>query len=396
MRKPAVLVLGDCPQTLAVVRSMARAGYRVVVANESATTVAGYSRYCDARWRHSAGPAFADELANYLHHHDDICCLFPVGIKLIRRLYEAIELKAIVMTVVAVNPELLEACHCKSTANAMAAEAGINVPATCVVTSHAQLHRAIDQLGYPVIVKTVCGEARVWGRKAFVVADQQALERHFSSWPATHSRLMVQSYVAGTMLSCDFVAAEGRIVAYYETGVVRTDMPDGTGYVVEFRASTPTPALFDALKAFVSTHDYSGPGLLQCLLCAGTGKLYFLELNPRLSAGVAEVVAAGLDLPMIAVQAARQEPLSELSGSDDVRYQPGTTCYWFERDLMGWIKHCRHLSWSNNAAWLGHIRRCLLTNHNHINWQWNDPLPTAVILSRYAKSAIGRLRRVIQ
>lgn len=120
----------------------------------------------------------------------------------------------------------------------------------------------------------------------------------FQNWPVEHSTLMVQKHIAGFVEGCDFAARNGTLVAYCEGWSVRTDMLDGTGYGVEFLSETPSEDILADTKAFVKAHDYSGPGLVQFIREEGTGKIFFLENNPRLSAGIADVIYTGIDIPV--------------------------------------------------------------------------------------------------
>jgi cytochrome P450 len=200
---------------------------------------------------------------------------------------------------------------------------------------------------------------------------------------------MVQRYITGKVVACDFVANKGEIIAYYEGAHYRTDAPDGTGYVVDFRAVEPTPELFVALTQITSHTEYSGPGLLQCVICADTGSCYFLELNPRLSAGTAEVVNAGMDLPLIALHNGLGSNLPPAYQQAEMRYQLGAHAYWLERDLRGWLKHRRELTWSESARWIRSMITDLFTSDTHINWSWRDPAPTARILTGHLRAALS-------
>ena len=138
-----------------------------------------------------------------------------------------------------------------------------------------ELREAAINLDFPIIIKSGNNAGPVLGRKAFVVNDITQLDAEFAAWPAGHDRLMLQRYEHGRIVACDFVARDGEIVAYYESAHARTDAPDGTGYVVDFRAVRPTPELVETLRKIVSHTGYSGPGLLQCAISSETGSCFF-------------------------------------------------------------------------------------------------------------------------
>lgn len=386
----SVLTIGDHPQTLAVVRSLGRAGYNVIVGHEGYRAVAALSRYCGETWSFAGlrAPSFADELAGLLSERDDIACLFPIGERAIEHVQRAVRHLGLNIPVAAVSRYLLEGCVDKVVTNEMARRAGIRVPQERIVHNQHELVDAAAALGYPLIVKSLRSEALVLGRKAYLVADQSAFAAAFGDWPGSFAALLVQQYVSGTKVGCDFVAKDGEIVAYYHSFVDRTDMPDGTGFAVSFTSRSPEADLFGVLQAFVHKHGYSGPGLLQCIRCAQTRELYFIEMNPRLSAGTAEAVTAGVDLPLTSVRVACGDLCDGIEHAEQASYRVGSHTHWLERDALGLLRHFHGLEWRDRARWLAAIFRDALRNDGHINWQWRDPLPSMLIMVRLLRSRL--------
>lgn len=386
----SVLTIGDHPQTLAVVRSLGRAGYNVIIGHEGYRAVAAMSRYCGETWPFAdlREPSFADDLAGLLSERDDVMCLFPIGERAIEGVQRAVRRLDRNTPVAAVSRCLLAICVDKVVTNDMARRAGIRVPQERIVHNQRELVEAAAALGYPLIVKSLRSEAPVLGRKAYLVEDRTAFAAAFRDWPGSFSALLVQQYVSGTSVACDFVAQDGEIVAYYQSFVDRTDMPDGTGFAVSFTSRRPESDLFGVLQAFVRKHGYSGPGLLQCIRCARTQELYFIEINPRLSAGVAEAVTAGVDLPLTSVRVACGDLCDVIEHAEQARYRVGSHSHWLERDALGLLRHFRHLAWRDRARWLAATLRDALRNDGHINWQWRDPLPSMLIVVRLLRSRL--------
>ena len=383
----SIVTLGDHPQTLAVVRSLGRAGYRVIVGRDQKASIAESSRHCAETWQFDSlyDENFATALIEKLRTREDVRCLFPIGEHAIARINRLRACVPAHVAIAAVPDPVFHGCVDKQATHLMASQAGIRVPDGCVVDCHRDLVRAAINIGFPVIVKTVCSEALVLGRKAYLVRSEDEFRTVFREWPGPAEQLLVQQFIEGERLGCDFVAQAGRIVAYYQGGAIRTDMPDGTGFAVSFESVEPDAATFDALERFVRTHHYSGPGLLQCIRCAGTDELYFLEINPRLSAGVAEAVHAGLDLPLISVHAAGDDTLDTIANHRDRRYRLGSRTHWLERDALGFSRHFRQLDWSARWHWLTALASDVVGNHGHVNWQWRDPLPSFHVLMRHLR-----------
>lgn len=378
-----ILVIGDYPQTLAVVRSLGRAGFRVTLADHKTNVVAAHSRHCAAFWRCSdlQSTAFADQLSSFLERTDNVVAIFPVGIAEIQAVGKLQAATSFPQAIIGVRPKVVEVFDEKLTANSIAESAGVLAPAAEPAENKQALYDAVYGLGFPVIIKSPINAGPVFGRKAFILESAEELEHYFEEWPPEHSVLMVQRYIMGSVKSCDFVAKDGQIVAYYEGNADETDAMDGTGVVVNFRSVQPTPQLFEALRKIVLATTYSGPGLLQCIL-SNDGKCHFVELNPRLSAGIAEAVNANLDLPLIALTSALHAQRAVLNAPEDALYDKNSKTYWLERDFQGLLRNRKALSLAQIGGWFVNMIRRLILCNGHINWSWRDPLPSLYILAR--------------
>ena len=404
-RVSSVLILGIWPQTLAVARSLSRAGFHVVLGRSGPKSCTEASRHVHEVWLHAqfSDPRFKRMLLDLLDSRPDIQTLFPIAEAEIDALHNIEELPSRSINVVAVAPALFNACLDKSVAGELGRRAGLRVPASAVARDQEELAMAVAEIGFPVIIKSVRTESAVFGRKAFIVFSKQEFDEHFEQWPAKHGELLVQAYVAGPMESADYVAESGTLTAYCETRNLRTDWPDGTGFTVEFETVEPSEDFLGATQSFVSANQYTGPGLLQCIRCEKTGQLFFVENNPRLAAGIAHLIACGLDIPLSAVHATNREQSDTRTNHSATQYEIANRAHWLERDLEGWLNQWKHLSMLERIAWMRCTVIAFLRADCHINWQWRDPLPSVCIYSRFAKRlvlagvkrmlAIGRLAR---
>ena len=396
--RDSVLIVGDYPQTLAAVRSLARGGYRVIVGRGPRPSVAERSRYCSEVWQcpDLESATFGEQLSSLIAQRDDIRCILPVGEPNIAQLHDVAPRLPRTVPMASVAAEHFAACVDKMATNAWAKQAGIDVPPSQVVFAYDELVAATQTLGFPLIVKSLRTERRVLDRKAFIVRDHEEFAQHFTAWPDGLEQLLVQRYVEGNLLSCDFVAQAGKIVAYTQTENSRTDMPDGTGFGVEFRSKAADPDLFNAVKSFVAIRGYSGPGLMQCMRCAASGRVYFIEVNPRMSAGVAEICAAGVDIPLISARSAMGIVYPEIVSVEALDYKVGSLVYWLERDVLALMTHYKSLSAMDALRWLAHMVRTAAACDAHINWRWADPLPSAVIVYRLLRSrAVAWLKALL-
>lgn len=390
----AVLVLDTVPQTLAVVRSLGRAGYRVVLGRDwcRQRSHAEWSRHCQDVWLHPpfAEPAaFGAALAALLERRPEIHTIFPVSETSMEALRGNCRRRRV--NVAMVREELRVACRDKVLGNDLAAQAGLRVPESHVVHDLGALHRAVEQIGFPTIIKSLNAMHRVYGRKAYVVPCRRELDAVFGEWPSTTPALLVQRYVAGPLASCDYLAVNGRLIGYCEARVLRTDMPDGSGFAVDFESIRPTGDLLEAATRFARTHGYTGPGLIQFIRCPDSGELYFLENNPRLAAGIAHTIDSGQDLPKLAVEVAsgcHSSPTEDFQVGD---YRYGYRAHWLMRDIQGLLARRRTIGLAGQGRWLLELVRSSLQADGHITWKWRDPMPTVLLYARFFRHHFAQL-----
>jgi len=387
-----VLTIDDYPQTLATVRALGESGYGVYVGRRANRSVAETSRYASGGFHlvSDDNVVIVDRLNAFLCDHPEICCVMPIGERSIARLQtKSLDIERGV-PIVAVKGNTLETCVDKIRTNETAAVAGLRVPPSGVARTHAELTAIVTSIGYPVVLKSPSNEALICGNKAFVVDNEIVFNDHFPEWPIEHSELLVQMFVTGEVVGSDFVAVDGDLIAYYQGNLRRTDRLDGTGFGVEFSSVAPEPKLFSVVSTLVKFMHYSGPGLVQCVRCDRTDDLYFLEVNPRFSAGIAEPVNAGVNLPSVAVGAALGLASAKIRSHEGAQYRYPFVSYWFERDLLGWLDQRRYLSAHDNLRWLNQMIKAFASCDSHINWRWRDPLPSLFTYARIARNLIRR------
>ena len=387
----SVLVLDIEPQTLAVVRSLGRAGFSVILGRPHAVakSEAECSRYCAELWLHpdlADVSAFDNALASLLDSRPAIRLIFPVAEPGMEVLLELPCLQNRPIDVAMPPADLFQACRDKVRANELAERAGLRVPESLVVYDFESLQQAANALRYPLIIKSVRSEALVHGRKAYLVHSDAEFNAVFPTWPAEHEDLLVQRYIDGPMKSSQFVASDGMLVGHCEVDVVRSMMPDGTGLGIEFESVPPAPDVLQAVRDFVHTHNYSGAGLLQFIRESNSNELYFLENNPRLGGGIAHSIGSGMDCPLLAVQAAsgNAAALSEFD-PEQASYRYHYRTHWLRRDLSAWRSLRSEMSARESAAWIWQTVRSFLRADGHVNWQWRDPWPAFLVYGRLIK-----------
>lgn len=392
-----VLVLGVYHQTLAVMRSLHDAGFGVILGVGAGWCPERYSTACATTWRHPRfdDAAFRTALLRFVQEYPGLTAVFPVGEDSALAVADALSGYADAPPVAMVEPDLLRRCRDKQQANRLAELAGLPVPASQVVRSVAELVGAAERIGFPVIVKGLTSKRSVLGRKAYLLPDAAALERAFERWPEGHEELLVQAYVEGPLEACDYAAQVGRVVSYFQASSVRTDMPDGTGYAVDFRSDPVSPDLLESCRRFCAATDYDGPGLLQMIRSTRDGRLWFVENNPRLSAGIAQAVLCGQDVPLVALRIALARRSGERLADFDPRsgYLAGVRTHWLLRDLQGILDRRSELTATEILQRLRQLVGSLAAADTHMVWRWRDPLPSLLLCAQLVRRLRRRDRR---
>jgi predicted ATP-grasp superfamily ATP-dependent carboligase len=386
--KESVLVLGDYQQSLVVVRSLARAGYRVIVGQASRRAACALSRYAHETWSHpetSDAVAFLAALRRFLDSRADVTCVFPVGESDLSVLCGAYETLMRRVRLIMPAPAVVETCLNKPRCYEIAAGIGVPLARAALADRPETLKAHIKSIGLPVVFKCPDSSRLIDGHKAVICRQQSDLEQ----WQEALSEscpLIVQRWVAGARHNCHFAADNGTMTAYFQQRVLRTDEPDDTGYGVEGISVEPMDCLARHVTALVHKLGYHGVGCAQFLVDDATGEYVFLELNPRLDATCELPYRCGFDFPRLAM-----DPRQTTPGD----YPAGRRFHWLLGDARAIMKQVRQRGARQSA--LGHASARILASHwradYRLTWDWRDPLPTLYL---YGQAFMAGGRRTMQ
>jgi predicted ATP-grasp superfamily ATP-dependent carboligase len=287
---PAVVVGVGWVAGLAAIRSLGRAGVRVLAVDDRPGALGFRSRYAEPRHAPNrieeqdafvrfladlgegvAFPTHDDDLETIARHRDELAltCPFP-------------------------SWDVLGRIQDKRHQLAVAADVGIAVPRTA--------DEPTGELGFPVLVKPADPTAfrRRFGLKAFRCANLSELERRFEE-ARDHAPLVQEwipgdddaLYTAGTYLTHD-----GEAVGVF-TGrkLLQTPREIGTARVAEARW---LPELADDALRLLRGLGFHGISQVELKRDPRDGRFKLIEVNPRLWEWHGLAAACGVDLPRIA------------------------------------------------------------------------------------------------
>jgi predicted ATP-grasp superfamily ATP-dependent carboligase len=371
---PAVLVLGDFRQTITVVRSLGRAGLRVILGSDDPASSTAQSRYV------SSFQCFSDPqaLEAWLRaRRPDF--VFPVGETQLRHALASPRLLSL-STWVMPDPESVRRCLDKRALFELAAPLGVPV-APWLQWAGAQAWReAAQRFGFPVVIKRKDSSSHFRDKKALILGDGAQLDAVLSDLAGSHDAesFVLQRFSPGVRHNCHFAADGGRIVAYLQQKVLRTDEADGTGIGLEGITVEPSEDLRAYCERILYRLGYNGIGCLQFMVDDASGEVGLLELNPRLDSTAALACSLGYDFPRLAVEIAAQAQPAKLREP----YAVGRRYHWMYGDLNAWRQGKIGLGVLARSA----LRGCDLT------LDWRDPAPCFHLLWRKILTGARKFR----
>ena len=314
-----VLVLdGEQRAALAVVRSLARAGFRVHVASHQLRAISFASRFC--RGQHlCANPISQPEeyaAAIAAIAIESACALvLPVTEQSIQAMYRLDISER--RFVVGVSDELrFRRASSKQEVLMLARDMGVRVPSQWEI--HQREVALSEGIVYPVAVKaarSVVGDRRLETRYA---AAPSALRQVIASYPDAAFPLLVQQRIEGVGVGVFLLRLAGRYAARFAHRRER-ELPPSGGSAVSAVSIPLSEAPVESAEALLNALDWEGPAMVEFKVTPA-GVPYLMEINPRFWGSLQLAVSAGVDFPSLWSRALIGEQLPAPSGyRTDVR-----------------------------------------------------------------------------
>lgn len=311
--KPSTAVTALVIGRIGLVRSLGRAGVRVVLARESTAVFERASRFCrefvhlpnldrEPEEAVAALETFAETQSErpvvFFNGEADVL-LFSRHRERLGKCYR----------VHLPEGELLEKLVDKSSFAALSEELDLPTPRTVVPMIPEDCFDAAEEVGYPCIIKPFRQRrwhtdeiiARLGLTKAILVRDADHLRELLPLLPPIDGREMIQEYVPGPDSNhYDFhtyIAPDGRVRGTLVGHKLRTyPIHFGQGCYTRF---VDKPEIADACLDTLHRLNYRGVANINVKCHAETGKPYILEINPRYSLWCVLDAACGVNLPLL-------------------------------------------------------------------------------------------------
>lgn len=328
-----ILVLdGQTNQALACVRSLGRAGYRVLVASHYPRPLASWSRYCQGSFqlRGQTLEAFS-ELRTWANR---------TGVKIVLPLTERAcllcnaerELWAAAGMTVGCGPaEMLELAFDKAKTLQLAEACGVRIPLTYFSHSLTECHEAAEQTGFPCVIKP--RQSNAWNGDAFwpdrgcAYANSHAeLEEMVESRRQGENWPMIQSFVTGQGKGAFALCDQGRVVAWFAHERLRDTNPTGSGSCLR-RAVQLDERLRQPAAALLAAMNWHGPAMVE-FRDDGRNAPCLMEVNGRFWTSLQLAIDAGVDFPRLWVGILQGEIVAPV-----LHYRDDVTLRWLWGDM---------------------------------------------------------------
>lgn len=195
--------------------------------------------------------------------------------------------------------EMLDRIHDKWLFASTLMRAGIATPTTVLIESEADVPAASRDVGFPLMVKPLSGEA---SHGVVRIESEAALLHHvLSGRQYTRPPLVAQRFIGGRDIDISVLADRGRVVL----GVTQQLEPDGS---LRFFPNAETRRLAESV---VSEYGYHGIAHFDMRVDEDSGKVFVLECNPRFWYSMPASMWQGVNFVEAGIRLARGEKVPD-------------------------------------------------------------------------------------
>lgn len=333
---------GEERAALATVRSLGRAGYRVVVCSPRPRSLAGASRHAARAIAvrdplREPGAYVQDVTAALARERVDV--LLPVSEQSLRAVLP-LDLASLGVRVPFPADAVFRRVSDKHALLQAARQAGLDVPAQHVLEHADDARRVPPGLTFPLVIKPSRSVIELDGGRAKLgvahAATPEELRRRLDDIAPSAYPVMLQERVIGPGIGVFVLLWDGEVRAVFAHRRLREKPP--AGGVSVYRESVAADAgLVQPTVTLLRSFGWQGVAMAEFKRDAATGRAYLMEVNGRLWGSLQLAIDAGVDFPALLVAAALGRPLPEPGA-----YRVGVRSRWWWGDVDHLITRLRH------------------------------------------------------
>lgn len=332
---PAIVTDSRYRMSLAVIRSLGRAGIRVTcqeVAGSDPRDALGFHSRHAAEKVFTASPredpgGFVDDILRLAAGHD---VLIPVSLASILAVAGRAADVRRYLKVALPSLEAIETANATDRLLAVARQVGVPVPATTILPPGQDPVTLADNLDYPVVIKYREGENLQLPPeyRYAIVRDRESFLAVYRAMSARQSSPLVQEYVDGDGygMSALFNQASEPVAAFCHRRVREYPVSGGPSCFCE---SVHDERLVDYGLRLLRALRWHGVAMVEFKRDRVSGEYRLMEINPRFWGSLPLAVAAGVDFPVLLYRVARGEGVRPV-----MDYRPGVRMRYLFQDLL--------------------------------------------------------------
>jgi predicted ATP-grasp superfamily ATP-dependent carboligase len=381
-----ILVLdGNENQAVACVRSLGRAGHRVVVGANTSWSKAGWSRFATESFAYPAPQQGVQPFLAALEAATrtlDRPLILPMTERTTLPISEhRSSLEAAGARFALPAHEIVLRAFDKTQTTALAQSLGIDVPRSETLVSADDAVSYAQRATFPAVLKPrsseeigADGKVRATGKPSYVKTASE-MASAFADIRTRCSAVIAQEFIAGTGSGYFALMRDGEVRAEFAHRRIRDVRPTGSGSAL--RESAPLDArVRDAGRAVLEALRWHGVAMVEFRI-RDDGSPVFLEVNGRFWNSLPLAVYAGVDFPALLAAMIENGDVAPVTA-----YRLAVRCRW----LLGDTRHLIEVWRGPPKGFPGAFPRRLSTLRDylipvpgtfHDNFTWDDPLPEA-------------------
>jgi biotin carboxylase len=302
MSAPTAVLTGPYNRVgIVVVQSLARAGWKIVVASE--ITPSGCGGLSGVIAEVKTPPPFAKQLEyvqtiDYAAEHYKAEVILPLQEEIFVLSFQKNRLSQ-PGKLLAPEFEILMRMHDKANLPTLARSANVPTPATWLIDSTDNIDEILSEISFPIVIKPRYGFN---GRGIKIATKLDDLEETFkyiqSQRPKTY---LAQTAVTGAGIGVGCLFSGGEIVA--QASHIRLREVSLRGGASTARKTFTHGAIEDSATRLLKIAGLqSGVAMVEFKYNAETDSYFLLDINPRYWGGLPTAIASGVDFPRLQVE----------------------------------------------------------------------------------------------
>jgi predicted ATP-grasp superfamily ATP-dependent carboligase len=336
--KTILILDGHTNQALACVRSLGRAGYRVLVASHMPFQLGAWSRYCKGHLRLAGQTLESHEVLRDWARREGVDIVLPVTERscllcnLNRTKWEEMG-----VVVGCGTDDILRNAANKANTIQRAKACGLRVPPTEFPNSLEEGVAAVEKIGFPCVIKPRWSS--VWDGGCFspnsapaYANTRKGLEKLLIQRKQEDHWPLIQGFVPGRGKGVFALCDSGSVIAWFAHERLRETKPTGSGSSLR-RSVSLEPRLRQPAERLLRNLKWHGPAMVE-FKDDGQAEPCLMEVNGRFWGSLQLAVDAGVDFPLLWISILQNQPLPPTD-----KYEEGVALRWLWGDIkrVAWI-----------------------------------------------------------